>query len=120
MLAWTAIVQTYIAEKDYAAGIKACEAALGSETIGPEAREIAERQIFYYTAYCYELSGDIKSAKEWYEKLTKGDEAGGPWTLLADRRLADVQRRADTQPGNGPPGDGAKNPEKDIDMPGND
>ncbi len=115
ILAWTAIVQTYIADKDYAAGIKACEEALGSEEIGPEARKIAQRQIFYYTAYCYELSGDLGTAREWYQKLTESQERGGPWTMLADRRLDGVQHRLDTQPDNAP-----KNPEKDIDTPSND
>lgn len=115
MLAWTAIVQTYIADKDYAAGIKACEEALGSEQIGPEARESAERQIFYYTAYCYELSGDLGTAKQWYEKLTKGPEAGGPWAMLADRRLDHVQGRLAAHKGTEP-----KDPEKDIDTPSND
>ncbi len=115
MLARTAIVQTYIADTDYAAGIKACQEALGSERITPEAREIAKRQIFYYTAYCHELSDDLEAAKDWYEKLTTGQEAGGPWTMLASRRLVDVQRRLDAQKGTEP-----KNPEKDIDTRGND
>lgn len=115
MLAWTAIVQTYIGEGNYAAGIKACEQALGSEEIGAEGRQIAERQLFYYTAYCYELSGDLKNASEWYDKLLKGEEAGGPWAMLADRRVDGVDRRLKAQKDNEP-----KNPEKDIDTTAND
>jgi len=115
MLSWTAIVQTYIAEKDYAAGIAACEEALGSEEIGAKGRAVAERQLLYYTAYCYELSGDLENANVWYKKLVKSQEGSNSWAMLADRRLEDVQRRlkapAETEP---------KNPEKDIDTATND
>ncbi len=111
VLARTAIVQTYIAEQDYAGGIKAC-----NEILGTEGRESVEMQAIYYKAYCYELSGDLKAAKVEYEKLTKGERQGGSWSLLAGQRLEEVSRKLDTGR-NAVVGE--KNPEKAVDTPGN-
>jgi tetratricopeptide (TPR) repeat protein len=110
---WTAVVQTYIAEEDYAGGIKTCEQILGSESLGARGRQMAERQVFYYTGYCYERSDDLSKAREWYNKLVTGEQPGGAWGLLARQRLDALPAEPEV-----PANDEGKNPEKDVDRAG--
>ncbi len=102
-----ALVQTYIAEHDYAAAIKAC-----SDTLNQPGREFVEQQIIYYKAYALELSGDFEEAQNEYRKLTKAEPQEGRnprWAWLATEREQELNRKLKAQ---------NKKPEKDVDTPG--
>lgn len=101
----TAVVQTYIAEENYAGAIEACNAIL--ETPG---RDVVEIQALYLRAYCYEMRGDLEAAKAEYLKVLQPREAqqgGGAWIVLAGKRQRELERKLKE-----------KKPEKDVDTPG--
>jgi len=101
----TAIVQTYIAEKNYAGAIEACNAIL--ETPG---REFVEMQVLYSRAYCYEMRGELEAAKAEYLKVLQPGESQqgiGAWVVLAGKRQRELERKLKE-----------KKPEKDVDTPG--
>jgi tetratricopeptide (TPR) repeat protein len=85
---WMAIVQTYVAEKDYAKGISTCDTIL----IQPGS-EYVRMQALYYKGYCYEMSGDTERAMIEYGKVTLPDQQGRPWYWLADERRTDLERK---------------------------
>lgn len=103
-----ALVQTYIAEHDYAAAIKACD-----DTLDKPGREFVEQQVIYYKAYAFELSGDLEEAQNEYRKLLTGadpEQGRSPkWAWLAREREEELNRKLKAQ---------SKKPEKDVDTPG--
>jgi tetratricopeptide (TPR) repeat protein len=101
-----AVVQTYIAEKDYAAAIGMCK-----EILGTKGREFVETQAIYYMGYCHELSGDLEAAKVEYQKIGSASETQGAWSMLAQQRLDELTRRIAAR---------EKKPQKDVDTPVND
>ena len=102
-----ALVQTYIAEHNYAAAVKAC-----NDTLEQPGREFVEKQIIYYKAYALELSGDLEGAQNEYRKLTTAEPKEGrnpTWAWLAAEREQELNRKLKAQ---------NKKPEKDVDTPG--
>jgi len=89
MPVWMALVQTYIAEKDYAKGVSTCDVVLAQP-----GNEYVRMQALYYKGYCYELNGDTELAMVEYGKVTSTDRQPGPWYEPAGRRLADLRREA--------------------------
>jgi tetratricopeptide (TPR) repeat protein len=88
MPVWMAIVQTYIAEKDYAKGISTCNAVLAEP-----GSEYVRMQAHYYKGYCHEMSGNAEEAMVEYGKVASRDQQGGPWYGPAQARLTELQRK---------------------------
>jgi tetratricopeptide (TPR) repeat protein len=88
MPVWMALVQTYIAEKDYAKGISTCDAALAEP-----GSQYARMQARYYKGYCYEMSGDAEQAMIEYGKVAAPEQRGQPWYGPAQDRLTELTRK---------------------------
>jgi tetratricopeptide (TPR) repeat protein len=101
----TAIVQTYIAQKDYAGAVAACKAILAAG-----GREYAQMQAMYYRGYALELSGDLKGAADEYGKVLDAQKQGGSsrWVGLAREHSREVARKLKSE---------SENAKKDVDTP---